>query len=247
MKRYMIYCLLMMTGLTCKKASKGDLGGQNEVVGKVFLVNAFEGNGQPQSGANINLLIRYLPASPDSTQFDTTYYLFSTPSGPDGIFTFTNLNPDSSYQIFAMTSIMDSSAQDILYSGHYTIIPQSTYVAKYDAQLELTVDQQAQNGLLITTADANGQTLSGCTVCIFTSEMVANALATDSLCQFSSYSGTSDSYGRVLKVDLLPNTTFYVNATIGADTPNTVLYLSDKAQPISVTPVGIVPLPMTLK
>jgi hypothetical protein len=232
----------MISGFSCKKQNKGDAGGSNQVIGNVFSVNTFEGDGLPQTVGNINLFIRYLPKSPDSIQFDTAYYLYSVPSGPSGIFTFTNLNSDSSYQIFAMTSIMDSSGQDILFSGHYTITPKPTYPEEYDAQLELTVDQQAQNGIQIVAKDVNGATLSGCTVCFFTSQIVA----TDTLCQYASFVMTSDSYGRVLKVDLIANTTFYVDATLGADTTGAPIFLKDIAQPVTVKPAGIAPLPMTL-
>jgi hypothetical protein len=244
MKLFAMVFLASFMMLACNKTGQGDIWGQNIVKGKVYAINTYENNSVIQILPNVTVYLSYPQANFTNALIDTTSgYLYTTTTDSSGGFTFANLSPNQSYQVYAVATINDSVMQNVLFSGLQQITPSSTFV-----NLQLVFNTNYQNLLYLSAQDAiNQEGLAGCKIGIYTSYVAAY---TSGNLIGSSFKLTSDSYGNAFIANLNPNLSYFVNAIDILDTLPTIQtnMLTATAQPIPpMLSSGISPYTIYLK
>lgn len=194
MKKYCIYILIALLGISCDKDKNDDLSDDKKIFGRLFLIDPLANAPAqvPQTGKK--LTIRYADSQ------DYVNYLFSTTSDANGYFAFPNLKEGRSYIIKYQETISGAVYEDSI----SVVAPTNTAVLAG----KLATAKQA--GLLVEVKDFSGNLLKEANVCLFTSDYNIGYLK--GTCDGSSIQLKTNSAGKASHVGLAAGT-YYLLAT----------------------------------
>lgn len=183
--------IVIFSLIACKKPKGDDLSGTTELNGSIYYNDTLRSvSGEtPLAGLAIQL------KNPEDS--NNANFIYQVTSNSLGSFTFTNLS-DRNYLLSAQKEI-----DNLLFSSSVLVAPGTT-----TTKMILYPDLKKYNLIYITTRDfATSGRLSNTTVCLFTSQL----LAQNNQCTGSFISKPTDAFGRVFFDHLLPGT-YYINA-----------------------------------
>lgn len=176
--------ILLLPVFSCKKyyQTGNDLSGNNYISGTAYLYNDYSANGIYTPLVNHSIDIQYSsgPAIPN--------YLYTVNSDSNGNFIFPNLANNVPYTIFAQDTVSGiqffGAILDTLKNDKNPIV---------NAVLTLKLDSIHQNGIIYTVTDSSGNIITGCSICVYSSPLLAaQGMALDSClgCTFQMLTNT---------------------------------------------------------
>jgi hypothetical protein len=197
-KTFFLPTIVFTLLLGCVKDNKkdlGDLGGPYTLNGTAVVYDTLTGNHTYSGTRNITVYLKYIT--------DSATNLTSTVAGASGQYSFKGIDPSKGYTVYAL---MDSNR--LHYYGKIDY-PSGSIKDRQSDSLVLTPSESNQNGIFYNVSDNTHAAFSGATVFIF-----ANNQARDNKDTLNaSWRLKTDSFGRVLKMTLTPNVTYYTYAT----------------------------------
>jgi len=219
---YIVIAITIST-LACKKG-EGDLSGENEIKGTVYLTDSERGTNEEILQKGIKIKIKFFEENDNNNN-----YLFETTTNEFGAFTFTNLS-DKDYLVYA-----EKEEKGILFSTKVKINPS---IDKTPLKLILKPDTEKSNLLSILTLDSStGGILSKVKVCLFRSSFLART----NQCNGAIKEDETNEYGK-LAFSKLEAGWYYINAQYTSGGVN--IRARDS---ILVTATGLKPLILRLK
>ncbi len=200
----------MMVVTTCKNNS--DLKGDKVLAGTLYFINIADGISDTDLVANAKIFIQYASVG-------TSSYLYSTNTGPDGKFLFSNLSGKKQYIIFTIADTLGAS---------FTLVD-SPSIGTENLNIYFTPQNYATNGFSIHVVDTLSSPVANFGLFVFNSA----TLASDNDSAGSIFELKTDIYGNAYRYNLQPGT-YYVNA--GGIVGNTML---EKKISFPVTATGV--------
>jgi hypothetical protein len=213
MKNLILLILASLLLSSCKKVDD-TFAGKDTLTGILYINDSIIGNGVSKILPNIEVFIQEGADNTDG-------YMYSLKSDYQGRFNFPFLESKKNYTLY---STYKRDTNSFLFSGSISF---EGDVGNQD--LVLTPDTKSQNGFIITVVDVDSNPIPNFPVCIFLSK----TLWQTGECDFSTFSDTSDLYGRVHHFNVQPDL-YYINAK---DTINSAFFMGNDS--VIVNSVGI--------
>ncbi len=229
MKCIAVLTTLIIIGFSCKKNSD-DISGSNEINGKLYMENIFEGIQKTILKSQQVFISKDIAASPSS-------FLFSTSSDINGYFSFKYLN-NQQYGIHSEKMMNTTLGDNVLFSADTALS------SGQNIEVVLRPDVKKQNGVYISCLDnlTPAGKIPMAKIYIYTSRVLAvNDTATLSGLG-SSYNLTAKLDGTAFKMNL-PTDSLYINTIYTAGT----LRLTSKLNTIKLDPAGVKSLGAIMK
>jgi hypothetical protein len=173
--------------------SYNDLAGDSTIRGTVVVIDTLRGSHVPVGVGPLTVYLRY-PG-------DTTGFLYSTVTNNLGQYVFNGIDPGQSYVVFAT-----KDSVPLIYYGQLSYPAGDSKLYSSDT-LKLYPAQLGQNGFFVQLQDSLRQPLAGAQLFVFSSQVLwQNSDSAGSI-----YSLTSDPFGRVVQLNVVPGT-YYVHA-----------------------------------
>ncbi|WP_316846460.1 hypothetical protein [Pedobacter psychrodurus] len=192
MKKLFPFFYLVLILIGCGKVPQGDLSGDEQMIGRLFLSEPLINQLADSPLAKKKVTIRYADAA------DKENYLFSTTTDAEGYFVFSNLKKDILY-----TVVYQETIDSILYeSRDNSSIPTNKLVVTAE------MAKNKQNGLIVTVGDASMSPLKDAEICIFTNPLSPGYVA--GKCEGSSYTLKTDAKGRAKLFNITSGDYYFV-------------------------------------